>query len=305
MNSSESFIRYLRFEKRCSPHTVTAYENDMLQFSTYLKEQYEMDEPMDAEHTMIRSWLVQLMEKKVSARSVNRKISSLRTYFNFLQKNRKMKRSPMLKILRPKEAKKLPVFIDEQRIEMLFDNADFGDVRQGTDSPRRRFTAARDRLIMELFYATGMRLSELCDIKEKNIDVYNCTVKVLGKRNKERIIPFTEALKKLFTGYRSERRKAVPDISHDYFFVTDDGKKIYPKMVYRIVNKYLGMVSTSEKKSPHVLRHTFATHMLNNGADINSIKEILGHANLAATQVYTHNTIEKLKKVYKQAHPRA
>ena len=295
MNSSESFIRYLRFEKRCSPHTVTAYENDLLQFSTYLREQYAMDEPQGAEHTMIRSWLVQLMEKKVSARSVNRKISSLRTYYNFLLKNKKVKRNPMLKILRPKEASRLPVFIDEQRIETLFDNADFGE----------GFPAARDRLIMELFYATGMRLTELCDIKEKNIDVYNCTVKVLGKRNKERIIPFTDVLKNLIAVYRSEKRKAAPGISHEYFFVTDDGKKIYQKLVYRIVNKYLGMVSTSEKKSPHVLRHTFATHMLNNGADINSIKEILGHANLAATQVYTHNTIEKLKKVYKQAHPRA
>lgn len=295
MNSSESFIRYLQFEKRCSPHTVTAYEHDLLQFGTYLKEQYEMEELSDAEHTMIRSWLVQLIEKKVSARSVNRKISSLRTYFNFLLKNSKVKRNPMLKILRPKEASRLPVFIDEQRIETLFDNADFGE----------GFSAARDRLIMELFYATGMRLTELCDIKEKNIDVYNCTVKVLGKRNKERIIPFTGVLKNLIAVYKSERRKAVPGISHDYFFVTDDGKKIYQKLVYRIVNKYLGLVSTSEKKSPHVLRHTFATHMLNNGADINSIKEILGHANLAATQVYTHNTIEKLKKVYKQAHPRA
>ena len=293
--SLQSFIRYLSFEKRFSPHTVAAYENDLLQFGTFLKAQYEMDEPADAEHMMIRSWLVHLMEEKISARSVNRKISSLRTYFNFLLKNKKVGHNPMQKILRPKQAQRLPVFIDEPRIEMLFDKADFGE----------GFIGARDRLIMELFYATGMRLSELCDIKEKNIDVYNCTVKVLGKRNKERIIPFTDVLKKLITGYRSERRKAVLDINHDYFFVTSNGKKIYQKLVYRIVNKYLGMVSTSEKKSPHVLRHTFATHMLNNGADINSIKEILGHANLAATQVYTHNTIEKLKKVYKQAHPRA
>ena len=295
MDSSESFIRYLRFEKRFSPHTVTAYEHDLMQFGNFLKTQYELNEPDDAEHAMIRSWLVQLMEEKVSARSVNRKISSLRTYFNFLQKNKKIKRNPMLKILRPKEATRLPVFIDETRIEMLFSQADFGE----------GFAAARDRLIMEMFYATGMRLSELCDIKEKDVDVYNSTIKVIGKRNKERIIPFTDVLKKLISDYRSARRKAVPGISNEYFFVTDDGKKIYQKLVYRIVNKYLGMVSTSEKKSPHVLRHTFATHMLNNGADINSIKEILGHANLAATQVYTHNTIEKLKKVYKQAHPRA
>jgi integrase/recombinase XerC len=295
MNSSESFVRYLRFEKRYSPHTVASYEHDLLQFGKYLKEQYELNEPQDADHMMIRSWLVQLMEEKISSRSVNRKISSLRTFFNFLLKNKKVSRNPMLKILRPKEASRLPVFIDEPRIEMLFDKADFGD----------GFTAARDRLIMELFYATGMRLSELCNIREKDIDIYNCTIKVLGKRNKERIIPFTDVLKKLISNYKSERRKALSGITHDYLFVTDDGTKIYHKLVYRIVNKYLGLVSTSEKKSPHVLRHTFATHMLNNGADINSIKEILGHANLAATQVYTHNTIEKLKKVYKQAHPRA
>jgi integrase/recombinase XerC len=295
MNSSESFVRYLRFEKRYSPHTVASYEHDLHQLCKYLKAQYELEEPQDADHTMIRSWLVQLMEEKVSSRSVNRKISSLRTFFNFLLKNKKVKRNPMLKILRPKEASRLPIFIDEQRIETLFDKADFGE----------GFAAARDRLIMELFYATGMRLSELCNIREKDIDIYNCTIKVLGKRNKERIIPFTDMLKKLISDYKGERRKALPGITHDYLFVTDDGTKIYHKLVYRIVNKYLGMVSTTEKKSPHVLRHTFATHMLNNGADINSIKEILGHANLAATQVYTHNTIEKLKKVYKQAHPRA
>jgi len=285
----------LSYEKRYSQHTVTAYRNDIVQFESFLKAQYELTEISEAEHTMIRSWLVHLMEQKVSARSVNRKISSLRTYFNFLQKNKKLKRNPMLKILRPKEAKRLPVFIDEQRIEMLFDKGDFGE----------GFTASRDRLILELFYATGMRLSELCNSEEKNIDLYNCTIKVLGKRNKERMIPFTDALKKLIADYKNEKRKCGFDTNHDYFFVTEDGKKIYQKLVYRIVNKYLGMVSTSEKKSPHVLRHTFATHMLNNGADINSIKEILGHANLAATQVYTHNTIEKLKKVYKQAHPRA
>ncbi|MBK5285618.1 MAG: tyrosine-type recombinase/integrase [Bacteroidia bacterium] len=295
MNSSESFIRYLSFEKRYSQHTVTAYRNDIFQFENFLKAQYDMNETAEAEHTMIRSWLVYLMEQKIDARSVNRKISSLRTYFNFLLKNKKVQRNPMLKILRPKEAKKLPVFIDELRIEMLFDKGDFGE----------GFGAARDRLILELFYATGMRLSELCGIAEKNIDLYNCTIKVLGKRNKERIIPFTDALKKVIAEYKSEKKKCNFDTNHDYFFVTDDGRKIYQKMVYRIVNKYLGMVSTSEKKSPHVLRHTFATHMLNNGADINSIKEILGHANLAATQVYTHNTVEKLKKVYKQAHPRA
>ena len=298
--SAESFIRYLTYEKRYSNHTVTAYQNDLLQFESFLKEQYGITSSGDAEHTMIRSWLVQLMEqtgreqsKKTSARSVNRKISALRTYFKFLLKNKKVKHNPMLKIVRPKEAKKLPVFLDESRTEVLLDKADFGE----------GFAAQRNRLILEMFYATGMRVSELCNIEERNINMSDCTVKVLGKRNKERVIPFTGEMKKWISDYRSEKKKN--GFNGNYFFVTDDGKKVYSKFVYRLANKYLGLVSTADKKSPHVLRHTFATHMLNNGADINSIKEILGHASLAATQVYTHNTIEKLKKVYKQAHPRA
>ncbi len=298
--SSQSFIRYLSYEKRYSNYTVTAYQNDFLQFENFLKDQYGIDEPKDAEHTMIRSWLVHLMEhegkgqnSKISARSVNRKISALRTFYRFLLKNKKIKHDPMLKIIRPKEAKKLPVFLDESRTEMLLDKADFGE----------GFPAQRDRLILEMFYATGMRVSELCNIREQSINMSDCSIKVLGKRNKERIIPFTKVMKDLISEYRSEKKKC--GFNDNYFFVTDEGKKTYSKFVYRLTNKYLSAVSTADKKSPHVLRHTFATHMLNNGADINSIKEILGHASLAATQVYTHNTIEKLKKVYKQAHPRA
>jgi integrase/recombinase XerC len=298
--SFESFIRYLSFEKRYSIHTVTAYQNDLLQFETFLKEQYGTGKLNEADHTMIRSWLVHLMEhggreqnKKMEARSVNRKISSLRTFYHFLLKNKKIKHDPMLKIVRPKEAKKLPVFLDESRTEMLLDKADFGE----------GFPAQRDRLVLEMFYATGMRVSELCNIKEQGINISDCSVRVLGKRNKERIIPFTNVMRDLIKEYRAQKKKA--GFNGDYFFVTDDGKKTYSKFVYRLTNKYMSAVSTASKKSPHVMRHTFATHMLNAGADINSIKEILGHASLAATQVYTHNTIEKLKKVYKQAHPRA
>ena len=300
--SAESFIRYLTYEKRYSNHTITAYRNDLLQFENFLKGQYGIKDAKEAEHTMIRSWLVQLMEQesnaqngKTSARSVNRKISALRTFYKFLLKNKKVKHDPMLKIVRPKEAKKLPVFLDESKTEMLLDKADFGE----------GFAALRDRLILEMFYATGMRVSELCNIDERNLNMPDSSIKVLGKRNKERVIPFTAVLKEMISEYRSEKKKCGLAGSHNYFFVTDDGKKIYPKFVYRLATKYLSLVSTARKKSPHVLRHTFATHMLNNGADINSIKEILGHASLAATQVYTHNTIEKLKKVYKQAHPRA
>jgi len=231
--------------------------------------------------------------KKMEARSVNRKISALRTFYHFLLKNKKIKHDPMLKIVRPKEAKKLPVFLDESRTEMLLDKADFGE----------GFPAQRDRLVLEMLYATGMRVSELCNIKEQGINISDCSVRVLGKRNKERIIPFTNVMRDLIKEYRAQKKKA--GFNGDYFFVTDDGKKTYSKFVYRLTNKYMSAVSTASKKSPHVMRHTFATHMLNAGADINSIKEILGHASLAATQVYTHNTIEKLKKVYKQAHPRA
>jgi integrase/recombinase XerC len=298
--SFESFIRYLSYEKRYSNHTVTAYQHDLFQFETFLKEQYGTNELGEADHTMIRSWLVHLMEsagkeqnKKMEARSVNRKISALRTFYHFLLKNKKIKHDPMLKIIRPKEAKKLPVFLDESRTEMLLDKADFGE----------GFSAQRDRLVLEMFYATGMRVSELCSIQEKSINMSDCSIKVLGKRNKERIIPFTNVMRDLIKEYRSEKKKS--GFTVDYFFVTDDGRKVYSKFVYRLTKKYLSAVSTASKKSPHVMRHTFATHMLNNGADINSIKEILGHSSLAATQVYTHNTIEKLKKVYKQAHPRA
>ncbi len=297
--SFESFIRYLSFEKRYSTHTVTAYHNDLEQFEDFLKEQYGILELHKADHMMIRSWLVHLMEhdgkakNKMTTRSVNRKISTLRTFYKFLLKNKKVKHDPMLKIIRPKEAKKLPVFLDESRTEMLFEKYDFGE----------GFPAQRDRLVLETFYATGMRVSELCNIREQSINMSERTVKVLGKRNKERIIPFTNVMRDLIKEYRSEKKKAGFD--GDHFFVTDDGKKVYSKFVYRLTNKYLSAVSTASKKSPHVMRHTFATQMLNNGADINSIKEILGHASLAATQVYTHNTIEKLKKVYKQAHPKA
>src|SRR5690242_8528725 len=224
--SAESFIRYLSYEKRYSIHTVTAYKNDLLQFETFLKEQYGISKLHEADHTMIRSWLVQLMEqqgkgqnRKMEARSVNRKISSLRTFYHFLLKNKKIKHDPMLKIVRPKEAKKLPVFLDESRTEMMLDKADFGE----------GFSAQRDRLILEMFYATGMRVSELCNIKEQGINISDCTVRVLGKRNKERIIPFTNVMRDLIKGYRAEKKKAGFD--GDFLFVTDDGKKVYSKFV--------------------------------------------------------------------------
>lgn len=291
--SVQSFLQYIRFEKRFSPHTVLAYQTDLEQFFSYLQKTYEITETAEVQHALIRSWIVQLMEQKVSSRSVNRKITSLKTYFKFLLRRGEIHANPMLKIQSPKTSKRLPVFVDQSKMDLLFNDLDFGEGVEAT----------RDKLLLEILYATGMRLSELIGLRDKDVDMYACQLKVLGKRNKERIIPFSNKLKDVIREYVNGRNKAFG--ACDAFFVTDKGKALYPKFVYRIVHRRLGEVTTLEKRSPHVLRHTFATHMLNNGADINSVKELLGHANLSATQVYTHNTIEKLKEVYKQAHPRA
>ncbi len=294
MLTLNSFLQYIQYEKRFSPHTVTAYKGDLEQFAEYLHKTFEVGDIKEVNHSFIRSWIVSLMEAGISSRSINRKITTLKTYYKFLMKNNVVIANPMLKVQSPKQSKKLPVFVEENKMALLFDRINFGE----------GYEAFRDKLLLELFYATGMRLSELVNLKEQDIDLNNCTIKILGKRNKERIVPFTHKMKSLFQQYMAEKKNAGFAKSAT-LFVTAEGKKIYTKLVYRIVNKYLAQVTTLDKKSPHVLRHTFATHMLNHGADINSIKEILGHANLSATQVYTHNTIEKLKTVYKQAHPRA
>lgn len=290
----DRFVQYIKFEKRFSPHTILAYQSDLEQFFSYQLKTYEVADVKEINHTMIRSWIVRMMEAKISPRSINRKITTLKTYYKFLLRNKAVESNPMIKVQSPKTAKRLPVFVDQNKMDLLFDQLNFGE----------GFEALRDRVIMELLYATGMRLTELVNLKETDIDMENGQVKVLGKRNKERIIPFTNRLGKLITSYL-DSKKNLFSVDIGTLFVTGKGKPIYQKLVYRIVTQRLGSVTTLDKKSPHVLRHTFATHMLNNGADINSIKEILGHANLSATQVYTHNTIEKLKKVYKQAHPRA
>jgi integrase/recombinase XerC len=292
--SVSRFLQYIKFEKRFSPHTVLAYENDLDQFFRYQKKIYEVEDIGEVNHPMIRSWIVSMMEEKISARSINRKITTLKTFYKFLLINGMVATNPMLKVQAPKTSKRLPVFVDEAKMDLLFDQVDFGE----------GYEAGRDKLMLELFYATGMRLSELVNLQETDIDLTNCQIKVLGKRNKERIIPFTNTLRQVIEEYLAGKREYFSQ-STNHLFVTEKGKPIYQKLVYRIVTRRLGEVTTLDKKSPHVLRHTFATHMLNHGADINSIKEILGHANLSATQVYTHNTIEKLKKVYKQAHPRA
>ena len=292
----ERFLHYLQYEKRFSPYTVISYKTDLEQFSAYLLQQYGLHEISEASHIMIRSWFVSLMEQNISPRTVNRKKAALNTIFKYLNKHGLSTENPMNKVLSPKMAKRLPAFLEEEKMKSLLDEY---FPQQGKD-----FVTLRDQLIIEMLYNTGMRLSELVNLKTTDVNTYSATIKVLGKRNKERIIPYNTRLQKLIKDYLDLRQSTFSEIS-DYFFVSSKGKKVYQKLVYRVVIYYLNTITSQDKKSPHVLRHTFATHMLNHGADLNSIKELLGHANLSATQVYTHNTIEKLKTVYKQSHPKA
>lgn len=287
------FLDYLEHQRRYSAHTVGAYKKDLEQFSFYLESQYEISEISKADRQLIRSWVLALMESGVAPSSVSRKLASLSTYFKFMQREGAVKSNPVGLVTKPKKAKKLPVYLDVTSLEKLFHTELFSS----------DYFGQQDRLILELFFGTGMRLSELIEIKRINLDLDKAIVKVMGKRNKERVIPLTVNLVNLMRDFLVLRdEKVATDIP--FLFVTKTGKKLYPKFVYRLVNNYLNQVTTITKKSPHVLRHTFATHMLNQGADLNAIKEILGHASLAATQVYTHNSIEKNKSIFKKAHPR-
>jgi len=295
MNYQESFFNYIQTEKRYALNTIIAYKKDIEQFTSFLSVNYQIDDMININHLMIKSWIVYLMENKISPKSINRKITTLKTFYKYLRKEGVIAESPMNKIISPKTNKRIPVFVEKEKMNQLFDHITF----------ENNYVDQRNKVIIELFYATGIRLSELVNIQIKDIDIYNSQLKVLGKRNKERIIPFSNKLKEILTQYIQLRTLTFPDIIETSFFLTEKGEKIYQKLVYRIVNYYLSIVTTIDKKSPHVLRHTFATHMLDNGADLNAIKEILGHANLSATQIYTHNTIEKLKTIYKQAHPKA
>ena len=289
------FLKYLQFEKRFSINTVKSYTNDLLQYTEFIENYFHEFKPENSDEKMIRAWIVSLMEKDLSSLSVNRKISTLKTFYKFLLREGYIKVNPMDKVVSPKISKKIPLFVDEKQIGFLLDDFSFGN----------DFSGIRNRTIIEMFYNTGIRLSELIGIKNTDVDLYNNTIKVLGKRQKERIIPIHSSFAKSLKQYIEIKNIKFNKIENDFFFLTDKGNKLYEKFVYRIANKYLSMVTTIEKKSPHILRHTFATHMLNHGANLNAIKELLGHANLSATQVYTHNTFEKLKTIYKQAHPRA
>ncbi len=286
----KDFLEYLKFEKRYSEHTITSYSNDLLKFHNYLEDYYEGVIFHSIKSLHLRSYMVFLLEKKMAKSTVARKISAVKSLFKFLLKQQIVDSSPVNLIETPKLDKKLPSFLKEDEIINLINVIEFED----------SFFGLRDKLLITLFYQTGVRLSEIIELKED--DVRMDDIKVLGKRNKERIIPLSGKVKNLITEYRKIKHLEFPNIK--YFFIGDKGNKMYEKFVYRKVNYYLSMVSSKQKRSPHILRHTFATHMLNNGADLNAIKEILGHENLSATQVYTHNSFEKLKSIHKQSHPR-
>lgn len=290
------YLAYLRYEKRSSEHTVVSYQNDIVQFADFLQDINSSVDLLAVTPDKIRAWVIHLAEEEITSRSINRKLSALRSFYHYHTRIGNISNSPMDTISAPKLSKRLPCFLEENETEKLFGPDLFSDTYQGW----------RDRTIIELFYATGIRISELINLTFDKVNLYNNTIKVLGKRNKEREIPFGNTFKNCYQSYVNfYDEKFNGHTKSSYIFVTDKANKVYPKFVYSIVRKYLDMVTAIDKRSPHVLRHTFATHLLNRGADINAIKEILGHSSLSATQVYTHNSIEKLKSIYQTAHPRA
>jgi len=293
----EQFISYIKYEKRYSPHTVTAYESDLAQFYTFLNNpEVTVNHPAEITHQHIRSWMVSLMDQQLTARSVNRKVATLRKYFKFLLQGQHISSAPTARIQTPKITRQLPAVVEEEKLSRLLDN---------NEVFTNDFAGQRDKLIIELLFGTGMRLAELLGITESDLDLQQGTVKVLGKRNKQRIIPVNKELANLLHNYLVLRKNEIFGNNSLKLIVTNKGADAYPKMVYLTVQKYLTYISTQQKRSPHVLRHTFATTLLNKGADLNAIKDLLGHASLSATQVYTHNSVERLKSIYKQAHPKA
>ncbi|MBO9681880.1 MAG: tyrosine-type recombinase/integrase [Flavisolibacter sp.] len=290
----QSFLDYLKFEKRYSRHTVISYETDLISFFDYIVTQYGATPLSQLSHIYIRSWLASLKDEGLTAKSINRKISSLKSFFKYQLKVGVIKQTPMAKIVSPKNEKRLPNFVADKDIRTLFEHVEFPDTWQGRT----------ERLLLLLFYNTGMRLSEVISLKDSQVNSSNHALKILGKGNKERIVPISPEILNEIKTYQKERNDLIPERSN-LLLITEKGKPLSPRGVYSSVKKYLSLVTTIEKRSPHVLRHTFATHLTNNGADLNAVKELLGHSSLAATQVYTHNTIEKLKNIYKRAHPKA
>jgi integrase/recombinase XerC len=291
----QNFLEYLRFQKRYSEHTIISYENDLNAFSSFLTLEFPDTDINSIKTTFIRTWLADMKEADMGSRSLNRKISTLRSFFKYLLKNEIVQVNPVTSIISPKMPKRLPQFVEEKDTSNLFSKVIF--------SPG--FKGLTEKLALEILYNTGMRKAELIGLREQQIDMSNGNVKVLGKGNKERIIPVSQLLITEIKFYIAEKRRLIGRDEQHFLLVTDKGKQLDPKQVYNIAKKYLTEVTTIDKKSPHILRHSFATHLMNNGADLNAVKELLGHSSLAATQVYTHNTIEKLKDVYKKAHPKA
>ena len=293
--SLAAFISYLELEKNYSHHTIKAYQNDLAAFETFCKAHYDLDTIDQVAYTIVRSWIVELVEAGLSNRSVNRKVASLKSYYKFLLKTGNITASPLARHKALKTSKKIEIPFSEAEMERLFSEIEFED----------DFEGVRDKLIIELLYSTGMRRAELIHLKMADINLYDQTVKVLGKRNKERIIPLINPLIALFKRYFLLRNDLKVIADPQRVFLSRQGHKIYETLVYRIINGYFSKVSSKVKRSPHILRHTFATHLLNKGADMNAVKELLGHSSLASTQVYTHNSIAELKKVHASAHPRS
>lgn len=291
----DNFLKYLAFEKRSSDHTIKAYKEDLLQLSNFLVTTFEISSLQDAGHVHLRNWVIQLMEEKLSPSSINRKIACLKSFYKFLLAREYVPTNPATRLKPLKTEKRLPSFIKEDEITTLLDQIPF-DVNSFSDT--------RNKLILELLYGSGIRLAELIGLEMEDISFFDKTIKVLGKRNKERIIPIPDSVVNTIRVYAALRQPMVGENIKN-LLVTDQGDPLYPMFVYRVVKKSLTLVSTITKKSPHVLRHTFATHLLNNGADLNAVKDLLGHSSLAATQVYTHNSLEKLKTTFDQAHPKA
>ena len=293
-NSKAAFQDYLQLEKKYSPHTVIAYVNDVVTFESFIKSEFDSDDLLEVNYSLIRSWIVALVDNEISNTSVNRKIASLKSYYKFLLKTKQIEVSPLLKHKSLKTPKTLQIPFSEKELDEVLHQIKYPDGFQGV----------RDKLIIDLFYSTGIRRTELIHLKMINIDLSNATLKVLGKRNKERILPLLPIIINQFKLYLTERAYLERITDNEYFFLTLKGVKINDSLVYRLINNYFSNVSEKVKKSPHILRHTFATHLLNNGADLNSVKELLGHSSLASTQIYTQSSLFELKKVYGDAHPR-
>ncbi|MEM1324816.1 MAG: tyrosine-type recombinase/integrase [Bacteroidota bacterium] len=289
------FLKYLKNERRVSPHTLTAYTTDLQQFVDFMELRYEQTDLVSVHGKQIRQWIVYMLENGKTPRTTHRKLATLKAFYKYLRERKGLETDPMLKVIAPKVGKRLPSYVEEPKMEILLEDIEFPDTYSGQ----------RDYLMIELMYMTGLRRSELIQLTERDIDYSNGMMRISGKGKKQRLVPLVGDMTDRIQAFLTVKRSTFPDAEYKELFYTDKGKPLYPKLVYNIVNRYLSKVTTTERRSPHTLRHSFATHLSNNGAELNAVKELLGHSSLASTQVYTHNSIEQLKKAYKQAHPKA